>query len=66
MDHKGIKDGLVLMYVLDGTLYPVGLTKEQAQLFLIAISALDTLHVMTSHPQGKAANLLEQKEAFEA
>lgn len=52
-----MKDGIVIMYCKDGTLYPVALTEEQdAMIQLIVPSTLGTVTVVDL-PQGKAINM---------
>ena len=57
-----VPDGVVLMYVKDGIVYPVALTDEQAKLLPYALNLLcgdDSLRVVESHPVGEAFYLQE-------
>ncbi len=57
-----MKDGLVLMYVKDNTLYPVVLTQEQVDIFEIIQQTLpQPIRVISNEPIGKAVNLIEKK-----
>ena len=67
MNHlsNGEKDGIVLMYCKDKTLYPVGLTNEQVSrldaILEISFSGT-TLHVLMDKPQGSATNLKKAEQ----
>lgn len=55
-----IKDGLVLMYVKDGVMYPVALSKEQDEAFEILQQALPgPIKVVVDLPIGKVYGLVK-------
>jgi hypothetical protein len=57
-----MKDGLVLMYVKDNTIYPVALTQEQLYTFEMIQQLLpQPLRVISDKPLGKAVNLVKEK-----
>ncbi|MGG0793759.1 hypothetical protein ABE137_07105 [Brevibacillus laterosporus] len=54
-----IKDGLVLLYVKNETIYPIALTKEQYEAFeVMQFLMSDALHVIDK-PIAKVKNLME-------
>ena len=56
-----MKDGLVLMYVKDNTIYPVALTQEQLDTFEMIQQLLpQPIRVINNKPLGKAINLVEK------
>lgn len=58
-------DGLILMYVKNGTLYPIAMTQEQHDLlqFVVPTAILNgKVKVIADKPQGKAINLISTKE----
>lgn len=57
----GKSDGLVLFYAKDGTLYPIGLSEEQAQAIdlTIGLGLNVPLHVMFDKPMGELDTLKE-------
>lgn len=60
-----IPDGVVLMYVKDGTVYPVALTKEQSEMLPVAMQILcgpQSLKVLIDYPVGEAIRF-EEAEA---
>lgn len=54
-----IKDGLAIMYVLDGVLYPVGLTQEQVDKLGVIEVVLGKIRVLKKYPQGSVTNLVQ-------
>lgn len=52
-----MQDGLVLMYVKNDILYPVGLTKKEIDLLQDLGRVFEPIKVIFDHPQGKATNL---------
>lgn len=56
-----MKDGVALMYIKDGVLYPVVLTEEQNEILQITARLFNPLKVMLDQPQGKAVNLLDKE-----
>lgn len=57
-----MQDGIALMYIKEGTLYPVAMTAEQHQMLTMLVAGIcKPLHVMTEFPQGKAVNLTGAK-----
>lgn len=55
---RSIKDGIALMYIKDGTLYPIAITEEQYTMLTIMVSSIcQPLNVLINEPQGKAVNL---------
>lgn len=52
-----MKDGVVLFYCKDETLYPIGLTEEQHELLQITARLFAPLKVAFERPQGKVVNL---------
>lgn len=57
---ENMQDGLVLMYMKDGVLYPVGLTNEEFKLLQDLGRVFEPLAVIFDRPQGKAINLKER------
>ena len=56
----GKSDGIVIMYVKDGVVYPVALKKDQIEFIDFSIGMMfGKLSVITDHPQGKIKDLLE-------
>lgn len=57
-------DGLILMYVKNGTIYPVAMTQEQWDLLriIVPIAILDGKINLIDKPQGQAVNMLEESE----
>jgi hypothetical protein len=58
-----VKDGFVIMFLKDGTVYPVALTQDQydtAHFFLSSI--ISPVRLITEHPQGTAFNLVGDKK----
>lgn len=54
-----MKNGLILMYVKEGEVYPVALTEEQYEMLqLMGGSILNGKIRLINEPQGKAVNLL--------
>lgn len=56
-----MKDGVVLMYVKDNTIYPVGMTQEQLDMLQLMVKGIfgeQPLKVIDK-PQGEAVNLME-------
>lgn len=56
----GKTDGLALFYIKDGTIYPIGLTKDQATMLDISVAVLGTIAVSFKNPIGKAVSLLDE------
>lgn len=55
-----MKDGLVLFYMKDDTLYPVMMSQEQVDTFeMIQMLLPQPIKVAWDQPQGKADNLLK-------
>lgn len=56
----GKSDGLALVYVKDGTIYPVGLTQDQLDAIdlMIGVAMQNKLSVFTDKPMGKATSVL--------
>lgn len=52
--------GLVLMYVKDSILYPVGLTNEEFDLLQELGRVFEPIKVILDQPQGKATNLKKE------
>lgn len=57
-----MEDGLVLMYVQDGTVYPVALTKGEHDALQGLGQYFSPITVISDMPQGKAVNMIENKE----
>ncbi|MEF3309497.1 hypothetical protein PV433_11390 [Paenibacillus sp. GYB004] len=57
-----MKDQPVLFYCKDGVLYPVALTEEQQNLFVLTVTLLSPLTVVFDQPQGSAVNLLDRSK----
>jgi hypothetical protein len=57
-----MKDGVVLMYMKDGILYPVALTEDQNFTLQFTARLFNPLKVVFDEPQGKAVNLVDKKE----
>lgn len=55
-----MQDGLVLMYIKNGILYPVGLTNEEFNLLQDLGRVFEPIRVVFDHPQGKAVNLKKE------
>lgn len=56
-----MKDGVALMYLKDGVLYPVALSQEQNDTLQFTARLLGPLSVVFDKPQGNAINLFEKK-----
>jgi len=56
----GKSNGLALVYLKDGILYPVGLTQDQLDALdlTIGIALQNKLSVFTDKPMGKATSVL--------
>lgn len=52
-----MKDGLVLFYMKNGTLYPVLMSKEQLKVFEIVQKLLPQPIQVLDKPQGKVENI---------
>ena len=52
-----MQDGLVLMYVKNDILYPVGLTKKEIDLLQDLGRVFEPIKVSFDHPEGKATIL---------
>lgn len=53
-----MRDGLILMYVKDGEVYPVVITEEQYEMVQLMGSAILGGEIkLVNKPQGKAVNL---------
>lgn len=52
-----MKDGLILMYVKDGTAYPIAMTQEQYDLLQFIAHMFEPIKVVSDKPQGKVINL---------
>lgn len=55
-----MKDGVILMYVMDGVSYPVAMTQEQYDMLQFLVKPFEPLQVIKDHPQGKVINLMEE------
>ena len=57
----GKTDGLALMYLKNGTLYPVGLTRDQLEALdlIIGVAIQNKIHIFTEQPMGKAISVLK-------
>ena len=55
----GKSDGIIIMYCKDGTVYPVGLTKDQFDMLDLSIGAFmqGSLKVFKDKPIGKITNI---------
>lgn len=54
----GTADGIVLMYVKKGVIYPIGLTKVDALMIDAILSSMGvTINVISDKPQGMALDL---------
>lgn len=58
--REEMKDGVVLMYMKEGVLYPVVLTEEQNETLQFTAQLFSPLRVVTDRPQGQAINLAEK------
>ncbi|MED1953958.1 hypothetical protein [Brevibacillus centrosporus] len=61
-DQRKIKDGLVLFYVKDGTVYPVALSEDQKQTFDMLMNIMPQPIRAVNTPIGKAINLKGGKQ----
>lgn len=59
-----MEDGVALMYIKDGVLYPVALTEEQNEVLQFTAKLFEPIKVVNK-PQGKAINLLERRNVNE-
>lgn len=60
MEEK-LNDGIVLMYLKDGVIYPTALSNEQRKMLeMMVASVCNPLHVLFDFPQGSAENLLRK------
>jgi hypothetical protein len=57
-----VKDGAVLMYMKDNVLYPVAMSEEQWTMLQMTANIFAPLKVVFDKPQGKAVNLMPDKE----
>jgi hypothetical protein len=57
-----MKDGIALMYIKDGVMYPVALTQEQYDILQFTARLFEPITVINK-PQGEAVNLLDKKKA---
>jgi hypothetical protein len=57
-----MKDGVALMYIKNGVLYPVALTQEQYDILQFTAKLFEPLKII-DQPQGKAVNLLDEKKS---
>lgn len=57
---RNVKDGVVLMYMKDGVLYPVALTNEQNDMLQFTAELFSPLKVAMDKPQGKAINFIKK------
>ena len=55
----GIKDGIVIMYCKDGTIYPVGLKQEQLEILDLSIGMFLEKLTIINKPLGKVSNLMK-------
>jgi hypothetical protein len=56
-----MRDGLILMYVKEGEVFPVAMTEEQYEMIqLMGGSILNGKIRLINEPQGKATNLLDR------
>lgn len=63
MEKQEVKDGIALMYIKDGVMYPCALTEEQYTMLTLFVSGVcQPLNVITSKPQGTAVNLTGGKK----
>jgi hypothetical protein len=53
-----MKDGIVVFYNKDGTLYPVALTQEQVDRLPMLQMILGKITIVGDQPQGKAVDIL--------
>lgn len=54
---KEFTDGVVLMYMQGGIIYPVALSEEENNIIQMTASLISPLTVVFDQPQGKAVNL---------
>lgn len=52
-----MKDGIVLFYSKENTIYPISLTKEQTNLLPLILQTLGKLTVIENMPQGEVYQL---------
>lgn len=57
-----MKDGVILMYVKDGVIYPVAMTESEWTVLQLLAKSVEPLKVVFDQPQGKAVNLKAKKE----
>jgi hypothetical protein len=57
-----VEDGVALMYIKDGVLYPLALTQEQYDILQFTARLFEPLKII-NQPQGKAINLLDKKKS---
>lgn len=57
-----MKDGVVLFYCKDNTIYPVAFTEEQNELLQMTSSLFSPLKVIIDKPQGPAMNLVKARD----
>jgi len=60
---KQLEDGLILMYIKDGKIYPIAMSQEQYDLLQVLGKAFEPIKVIDK-PQGEAVNLVGTKELF--
>jgi hypothetical protein len=59
---EAMEDGVALMYVKDGVLYPVAMTQAQYEILQFTARLFEPLKIV-DQPQGKAINLLDKKKS---
>jgi hypothetical protein len=52
-----MKDGVILMYMKEGVIYPVAMTEEQWGMLQLLAKTFEPIKVIFSEPQGEAINL---------
>lgn len=57
--QDGVKDGVILMYVKDGVIYPVALRPEQHNMLQMMAKVFEPVQVIFDQPQGTAVNLVD-------
>lgn len=56
-----MKDGVFLMYMKDGVVYPVALSDREFDLLQLLVKPFEPLTIAKDQPQGKAINLLDKE-----
>lgn len=63
MGNKPLEDGIYPVYVKDGTIYPLGLTAEQKEMFDFYMKVMPGTLTAINKPMGRAINVVDVLKA---